>query len=355
MKIESNFSQYDFNNNKTKIQQNVEKSNSIFSDKNGNGIIDKDDFTEQEWHSINGNGLTSFFNGQKWSDALSNLFSRIFNKENIETSTANEPITIIQDDMVQTKSTLIFDDKTKTLKIAEHIDNNEYTDYKEIKYDDNGNVESTKDFERNKYVRTSDNRIMKFSARQLSDFIETQGFDRLGERKYSDDEIQYYMNMAGHRVWEYEDSQKSIRVNTNNGSYTIATKETDEIYNINDKLISKTIHKSDHDEILNYDEQGTFLNSIIRTEKDDKITDYIKNSNGDKYIYEYDIEDLDIDGNVNHKKVIILDENDKPIISYFSKFVFAPDENGRMYYEIRTYEDGHEEKLNLDKSRNIIK
>lgn len=70
------------------------------------------------------------------------------------------------------------------------------------------------------------------------------------------------------------------------------------------------------------------------------------------YIEKY--ESVDLLGEATEKEVILLDEDNQVINSYKTTRHYTTNENGKVCEEVRTYKDGHIEKINIDANGNVI-
>ena len=93
MKVERNNFEYSQTGNKDVKSPEKETLNSVFGDKNGNNIVDEDDFTQEQLSKIGDiRDLVWIFN-QKWTKPIQDLFSKIFNSSENNTDN-NEIVTL---------------------------------------------------------------------------------------------------------------------------------------------------------------------------------------------------------------------------------------------------------------------
>lgn len=64
MKINPEYALPQNNNIKPSTSNNEETNVSVFNDKNRNGVVDKDDFSNEEFEKLENNGLYRLFDGK---------------------------------------------------------------------------------------------------------------------------------------------------------------------------------------------------------------------------------------------------------------------------------------------------
>lgn len=142
MKINPEYALPQNNNIKPSTSNNEETNVSVFNDKNGNGVVDKDDFSNEEFEKLENNGLYRLFDGKKWTDNLKKIFTSIMNGGNPK----GDIITEQYPGTMGTEKHVLYDGKTNTLKIAgKNPNTKEYFSYQEEKYNNAGqNIEQKK-------------------------------------------------------------------------------------------------------------------------------------------------------------------------------------------------------------------
>lgn len=151
---------------------NNESNVSVFGDKNGNGIIDKEDFSDELAEKLENNHLLNLFDGVKWTDNLKKIFTSI-----ISGGTPKGEILTEQ----YLDRNVLYDSKTNTLKIATKT-GNMYHLYQECKYDNIGQNIEQKYFERNaKYIK--DGKEHNLSTQNTDIYIRSQGFENENLKK----------------------------------------------------------------------------------------------------------------------------------------------------------------------------
>lgn len=186
MQISNNFLILGNNNSSSDIpvkkNDSDKNAGSIFGDKNNNGIVDREDFSSEDLTKIDDNELLQNFEGQKWTENLKNIFSAILNN----TSTKEKETTYSgSGNWEGMDKEVIYDNDSKTLKLAsKNTVLNEYSAYKEYKFDDKGRmVESKRLMGKGASYKYSDGKMYGWTIDDTDGYIRSQGFDKTQDKK----------------------------------------------------------------------------------------------------------------------------------------------------------------------------
>jgi len=189
------------------------------NDKNTNGVIDEDDFSDEDLEKIENNDLLEIFEGAEWTPEISKIFSAILHNETVEDEIIKitHPITTNQ-----YNKHIIYDTKNRTLKIGyEHLVSNRYNQFESKNYDVNGNLISNKTcLDGKKYYK--DGRKLTINPKAITWLCENEGLTLVSENQVSDE-------------------KKQIMTDLFYGSYkNVAFEEENYIYDSNNVLIEQT-------------------------------------------------------------------------------------------------------------------
>lgn len=250
------------------------------NDKNINGIIDIEDFSEEELIKLETNNLLEVFaienlNNQKWTPEIAKIFSAILHNANLDEKRISTSFNI--KDSIRN---IVYDVESKTLKRSEHSsDVNEYNHLWMYKYDDNGLLIEQIMFDRG-HARAEDGKKIVLGLSAINCLAEEEGFPSLMKKEWSEDFV-----------------NKIKEIIQNN--------------QVGDKIEYK------------YDEKGKIIEQIIQTQIDEEIIISKTVNSLDEEIIR------DIYGNfISHKKELFLTETENIKKSIIENY----DENGKLIY-----------------------
>lgn len=316
------------NNIKPSESNNKETNVSVFNDKNGNGIVDRDDFSDEELEKLENNGLYRLFDRQKWTDNLKKIFNSIMSGGNTKDG-------IITDESVKLglEKHVLYDSKTNTLKIAsKNPEQNRYFSYLEYKYNNNGNLLESKN-------GTNMPHYGDLGLENADIYIRAQGFEN---ENLQEKEVDF----VNKKVADNEDfvfNKKTYKYDAN-GNKIESIYNTPTPNNGREEIITK---KGENSVEIKYDKNNNFISKT----KTIKVIDEVK-SDGSSHTETMD-ETYDKDNNLQYHTTLIRDLNYNDDGDIIVKNVATREyTNGNVYNE--TY-DGDTKKVELkDKNGNII-
>ena len=320
MKINPEYALPQNNNIKPSTSNNEETNVSVFNDKNGNGVVDKDDFSNEEFEKLENNGLYRLFDGKKWTDNLKKIFTSIMNGGNPK----GDIITEQYPGTMGTEKHVLYDGKTNTLKIA-------------------GKNPNTKE-----YFSYQDGHKYSFMGKNTDIYVRTQGF----ENNNLSTEDANFVNKLIEDNKEFFFMKSSNKYDKNgNNTETIANFPLDELEGREEVII-----KNGETITIKYDRDNNFISKTKSLKDIDKYND-----DGTSHS-EHLSETYDKDNNLQYRTTIINDylgetvktdingnEYDAAIIKNIATREYT---NGNVYNETN---DGETIKVELkDKKGNIL-
>ena len=239
------------------------QNNSVFEyeDKNNNGIVDRDDFYENDLEKIESNGLFRLFKNRKWTEQISKILTSI-----LKNVTYKENNGIIKADLngQELNKQIVYDSNKRELVYASYNGSPEYYEVGSYTYNEKG------DPTREKLTRTDKRYIKnghKYSVghRAINWLAEKLGFKQLQQNE-----------------WNSEDSQKYENIFVNNENVVWDT--THNTYDTEGNLIENTEDLSDDEQrTVMHTENGITITTIydlegnlISQEKTDEDGNLIK-------------------------------------------------------------------------------
>ena len=161
------------------------------NDKNTNGLIDKEDFSPEQWEKIT--GFAPFMkDGAKWTEDIEILFQRIFNKTE---NTNNLQKEVIVEGKWATYA-ILYDDKTRTVKSVMFNETHGYcASYFECKLDENSDVIKEIEVTDDGHYTTPEGEYVKISYQLFNDFVTSRGFKPMKESHYTQEEIEHRIEL----------------------------------------------------------------------------------------------------------------------------------------------------------------
>ena len=344
MKINPEYALPRNNDIKPSTSNNEETNVSVFNDKNGNGVVDKDDFSNEEFEKLENNGLYRLFDGKKWTDNLKKIFTSIMNGGNPN----GDVITEQYPGTMGTEKHVLYDGKTNTLKIAgKNPNTKEYFSYQEEKYNNAGqNIEQKRLLTSPKYQK--DGHKYSFMGKNTDIYVRTQGFEN--NNLSTEDANLVNKLIEDNKEFFFMKSSNKYDKNGNN-TETIANFPLDELEGREEVII-----KNGETITIKYDRDNNFISKTKSLKDVDKYND-----DGTSHS-EHLSETYDKDNNLQYRTTIINDylgetvktdidgnEYDAAIIKNIATREYT---NGNIYNETN---DGETIKAELkDKNGNIL-
>ena len=187
-------------------------------DKNINGIIDIDDFSEEDLIKLESNKLLDIFDiekfkGQKWTPEFSKIFSAILHNTKLD-----EKIITTSFRAKGNNRSIIYDVESRTLKKAEQIiDSDRYQDITKYGFDENGFLKQELKYSPDHYFFKDGKRFIVGST--INKFAEIEGFPSLNSENLTEESFNVYKEILSKtQIWDkieykYDKNGKIIEKN----------------------------------------------------------------------------------------------------------------------------------------------
>ena len=271
------------------------------NDKNMDGVISEEDFSDVALDKLRGNDLLRIFQGQKWSPEIAKIFSSVINNTQLKENFIN--MRIINNGF-STNKNIMYDVKSKTLKIADDVDTY-YCSFKKYQYDKNGLLLSKQELNtiEEYHVYYKDGKMHNLSDWSVNWLAEQEGFPPLSDRKLSEEKEQLYKDIFDGKygnVWrksEYKYDKKGkvienkeyirdeIKTSTwQNGVKNKITRKSNGDFVSHTKTDFSWVEENNTrtEVVENYDEQGNFMYKTTTIEKSYDTPKVINDKNGKK-------------------------------------------------------------------------
>jgi len=271
------------------------------NDKNMDGVISEEDFSDVALDKLRGNDLLRIFQGQKWSPEIAKIFSSVINNTQLKENFIN--MRIINNGF-RTNKNIMYDVKSKTLKIADDVDTY-YCSFKKYQYDKNGLLLSKQELNtiEEYHVYYKDGKMHNLSDWSVNWLAEQEGFPPLSDRKLSEEKEQLYKDIFDGKygnVWrksEYKYDKKGkvienkeyirdeIKTSTwQNGVKNKITRKSNGDFVSHTKTDFSWVEENNTrtEVVENYDEQGNFMYKTTTIEKSYDTPKVINDKNGKK-------------------------------------------------------------------------
>lgn len=188
------------------------------NDKNINGIIDIDDFSEEDLIKLESNKLLDIFDiekfkGQKWTPEFSKIFSAILHNTKLD-----EKIITTSFRAKGNNRSIIYDVESRTLKKAEQIiDSDRYQDITKYEFDEKGFLKQELKYSIYHYYLKDEKRYAVGST--INKFAEIEGFPALNSECLTEENFNRYKEtLSKTQFWDkieykYDKNGKIIEKN----------------------------------------------------------------------------------------------------------------------------------------------
>ena len=269
------------------------------NDKNMDGVISEEDFSEEALDKLWGNDLFHIFQGQKWSPEIAKIFSSVLNN-----SPLKEKIITTRIDGQFVNQNIMYDVKNKTLKIAEDVDT-AYCSYKKYQYDKNGLLLSKQELNgiEEYHVYYKDGKQYNLSDWDVNYLAEQEGFPPLSDKSFPKEmaplfkdifdgkygnvwrKSEYKYDKKGKVIEDKEYIKDEIKTSTwQNGVENEITRKANGDFVSHTKTAFSWVEENNTKTYVveNYDEQGNFMYKTTTIEKSYDTPKVINDKNGKK-------------------------------------------------------------------------